>query len=364
MSYTKEETTLIWLDSFSGLEYKHKREIYAALQTEKDVIAAVNACRGYITENAGERVFETLINSFNRTYTDYILSGLSRKGVRAITRVSDGYPERLNVVPSPPFVLYVKGDETLLGEKTIGMVGSRKSLPVSVNIAKEFSETFAKAGFTPVTGIAEGVDSAVIRGALDGGGKVISVIAGGFDHVYPAANASLIDKITEKGLAVAEYPPYVKPDRFMFPVRNRIIAGLSDGVLVVSGAKKSGTLYTAEYAEEFGRDLFAVPYGVGIESGEGCNDLIKRGAMLCDTPDDILNFYGVEKKKTKIPLSAEETNVINVLRDGAKHIDEISRALGRESYEILTTLSVLEIKGVVAKNGVNVYGLIRNLTEV
>ena len=364
MNYTKAELKLIWLDSFIGLEYKIKKDVYEVISDAQDVKAAIESCKEYIVANSGERAYETISCSLSHTYTDFLTDGLARRGIKAITLASSDYPEKLLNTEIPPLVLYAKGNVELLKEKTFGMVGSRKSLPVSVNTAKSFSKELSDAGFTLVTGIAEGVDSAVIEGALDGSGKVISVVGGGLDRVYPASNASLIERVTEKGLALAEYPPEVKPERFMFPVRNRIIAGLSDGVLIVSGGKKSGTLYTAEYAEEYGRELFAVPYGVGVESGEGCNDLIKRGAMLCDTPSDILNYYGVEKKKKTITLTAEEKNVIEILKDGAKHIEEISRILKRETYEVLTVLSVLEIKGAVVKNGVNVYGLVLTESEV
>lgn len=358
MQYAKEEKILIWLDSFIGLEYRHKQEIYKKIISLSDVGNAVAACKEYIIANTSSAVYNTIENSYNSVYIDYLLSGLERRNITAVTVASKNYPERLLKTALPPPVLYAKGNVGLMNSKTFGMVGSRKSLPVSVNIAKRFAEELSDSGFTLVTGIAEGVDSAVINGALNSSGNVISVIAGGMDCIYPASNAELIEKVAEKGLVLAEYPPKRRPERFMFPVRNRIIAGLSDGVLIVSGGKKSGTLYTAEYAEEYGRDLFAVPYGIGVQSGEGCNDLIKRGAMLCDSSNDVTNFYGVKKKEKKIALTAEETNVINALRDGEKHIEEISKLLKREPYEVQTTLSVLEIKGVVAKNGVNVYGLI------
>lgn len=364
MKYTKEELKIIWLDSFIGLEYKHKREIYSLVAGDADVKARLEANKDNVIALIGENAFNTVKASMNETYMRFLTDGLERKGVSVVTCVSDDYPDSLKTIALPPFALYCKGDLKLLSSDNFAMVGSRKSLPVSVSLAKRFSETFCRHGLTMVTGIAEGVDSAVIDGALTAGGRVISVIAGGFDHVYPAANSGLLDKVAEKGLAVAEFPPEMKPDRFMFPIRNRIIAGLSKGVLIVSGRKKSGTLYTAEYAEEFGRDLFAVPYGVGVETGEGCNDLIKRGAMLCDSERDVLDYYGIKKKETKIPLNADEKAVIAVLKDGERHIEKISEAVGRETYEIQTVLAVLEIKGIVCKCGFNVYGLLGMDTEV
>ena len=145
-------------------------------------------------------------------------------------------------------------------------------------------------------------------------------------------------------------------------MRNRIIAGLSKGVLIVSGAMKSGTLYTAEYAEEYGRDLFAIPYSAGISSGAGCNDLIKRGAYLTDSPEDILSFYGENNEKRKETYTDAEREILRALSDGELHIEKLSSALKKNAFEITPILSILEIKGVVVKSG-NVYGLTRKYSE-
>lgn len=358
MEYSQKDLRVIWLDSFQGLEYRHKKILVDSLVNAKDLKNAIEENKSYIVDSIGENVYKTLFNAANTVYIDYVMQCLKRKNVEAIAYTSQAYPERLLNTSLYPLVLYVKGDVSLLNAKNLGMVGSRKSLPIAISMAREFTKIFSKAGFVPVTGIAEGVDTAVIKSALSGNGKVVSVVAGGFDHVYPAANASLVDKIAEKGLVVAEFPPEIKSERYMFPVRNRIIAGLSDGVLVVSAGVKSGTFYTADYAVEYGRDLFAVPYGVGVESGEGCNALIKRGAMLCDSPDDILDFYGVKKPKKEVALSPDETLVLDALKESEKHIEEISRTTGKPAFVLSGILSVLEIKGLVAKTGVNVYGLI------
>ena len=164
------------------------------------------------------------------------------------------------------------------------------------------------------------------------------------------------------GLVISEYPPEMIAKPFHFPVRNRIISALSRGVLIVSGALKSGTLYTAEYALEYGKDLFAVPYNVGIQSGAGCNDLIKRGAILTDTPKDILDYYGKENNKRKIDVTEQEKQILSVLKAEQLHIEKLSALTGKRAYEITPILSVLEIKGLVIRNG-NFYGLTGKLME-
>ncbi len=360
--YTKEELCLIWLDSFDGLEYKHKEIIFDFIKDEEKITDGLNLAKDYIVANVGENQFNTMLASANQTYLNYVLDELNRKGITAITFLSSDYPENLLHIDIKPLILYAKGNVELLKSETFGIVGSRKSLPLSISLAEEYVKALSNS-FTFVTGIAEGVDSAVIKSALNENAKVISVIAGGFDNIYPSSNKDLFEKVCENGLALAEYPPKVLPKPYYFPVRNRIIAGLSKGVLIVSGSKKSGTLYTAEYAGEFGKDLFAIPYSVGIKSGEGCNDLIKNGAILTDTPQDILDFYRIENTQKKVEVTDEEKIVLKALSEnGQMHIEKLATVLNKRTFEITSMLSILEIKGLIVRGG-NIYGLSRNYSE-
>lgn len=362
-NYTKEELCLIWLDSFIGLEYKHKEKLIELVEETPKIPTVVESAKDYLIGEVGENEYNTIKNSATKEYLDFILSEYDKKGVKIITKLSPDYPKEFEDITCPPICIYYKGNKNILSGNLFGIVGSRKSLPTSLNIAKNYTEQLSAAGFTLVTGIAEGVDGAVLRAALDCGGKMISIIAGGFDNIYPKQHAELVEKVAEKGLVISEYPPSVVPKPYLFPIRNRMIAGLSCGVLVVSGAIKSGTMYTAEYANDFGKDLFAVPYGIGVVSGAGCNELIKKGAMLTDTPSDILEFYGAEKKENIKPnLTEEEKSIVKVLSNGELHIEKICAALKRRVFEITPILSVLEIKGLVVKSG-NVYALTRNDLE-
>ena len=362
MKYDKSELCYIWLDSFLGLEYKHKQEIYNYIDGKHNIKNIIESAREYIINEVGESIFNTIKNSATDSYLEYILKGLEDRGVVAVTMASTDYPDFLRETSIPPLVLYTKGDRSLLKAKTFAIVGSRKSLPLSLKLAENYTKELIDAGYAIVTGIAEGVDCAVLKTAVENNGKVISVIAGGFDNVYPKSNQDLLNKVVESGLAISEYPPQTVPKPYQFPVRNRIIAGLATGVLIVSGAMKSGTLYTAEYAEEYGKDLFVIPYSAGVSSGAGCNDLIKRGAHLTDTPEDILNFYGQIKEQKQEDFSDAEREVLKALSDGEKHIEKLSVALKKNAYEITPILSILEIKGIVVKSG-NVYGLTRKYSE-
>lgn len=362
--YTSCELCLLWLDSFIGLEYFHKQELFKFIDGKTEIKGLIERGREYIINCIGEDKYSLIHGSANKIYLDFILDELERKGITAVTVVSDDYPDELKNIECPPLVLYTKGDISLLKNDKLAVVGSRKSLPLSVKIAEDYASELGDAGFTLVTGIAEGVDKAVLDTAIKKARPVISVIAGGIDNIYPKAHVQLAERITEHGLIISEYPPEVAPKPYFFPIRNRIIAGLAKGVVVISGGLKSGTMYTAEYAEEFGREVFAVPYNIGVSSGAGCNDLIKRGAILTSSPEDVAEFYGVKKQPEKaVGLSEEESSIVSLLACGEMHIEKIASALNKEIYEISPFISMLEIKGIIVKNGVNVYGLCRNVSE-
>ncbi len=361
--YTNSELCLIWLDSFIGLEYKHKQTLLGLIQGKTDLKELLEKGRDYIVANIGEKEYSTLTHSANKEYLDFVLSSLERKGITVVTIESENYPQSLIKTPVPPLVLYCKGDESLLSKKSISIVGSRKSIPQSLKIAENYAETICSNGYVVVTGIAEGVDSTVLKTALKCGGKMISVLAGGFDNLYPASNLSLVQEVEKRGLLITEHAPEITPKPYLFPVRNRIIAGLSQATVVVSGGLRSGTIYTAEYAEEYGREVFAVPYSVGVQSGAGCNELIKRGAMLTDKPEDVLSFYGIEIKRESVKLTPEQKEIVTLLKDGEMHVENICKALNKKVFEITPVISIMEINKIIVKNGTNVYGLIRSDLE-
>lgn len=360
MKYNERELLIVWLDSFKDIEYKHKRALYDLLEDKSDLKRNIEANAREISGAIGEAGYNALVSSANSEYLKDTVARLDNAGERAITFKSDAYPDSLKEIPEPPLALYSRGNVELLNENVFGVVGSRKSIPLSLNIAKDFASELVNNGFTLVTGTAEGVDAEVIKAATNSG-KIIAVAAGGLNNIYPAENTALIEKAAKNGLVISEHREDVKPLPYMFPVRNRIIAGLATGVLVVSGRLKSGTMHTAEYCVDYGRDLFAVPYSVGIESGAGTNELIKRGAILADSPSDILSYYGIEEKQEEeTPFSDTERAIVSALKDGELHIEKIAARTGVKIYELSSAITALEIKGVIGKNGINTYGLIRN----
>lgn len=354
MTYSRREESAIVLDSFEELTYKNK---YFLLDGLENPYPDLHKNASTLIKSLSEGVYNKVKDNFSDDeYRKKILNSLEEKGVVCITCFSDDYPEDLRQIPNPPVVLYCKGNLSLLKERKFAIVGSRRTQP---NILRECSKISSELSerFTIVTGMADGADSSAIEGALKSG-KVISVLAYGFDFVYPAVNERLIRKVGKEGLLLSEYPPEIPPKSYQFPVRNRIIAGLSDAVLVVSAGKKSGALITAGYAVEFGKQVMAFPYAMGATYGAGCNLLIKRGANLIESTLDIFEAFGLEYKplEQQIELTKDEQTALYAIRQaGEAFAPAIAEKLNKLPHQIIPVLSALEIKGLIIRLGGNRY---------
>ena len=355
-SYTKEEKAEIWLDSF-GLDYAKKSKLYHLADGPYALAAAFSRLRGRAEEIAGAEACAKMERSLRSSgYLTQLLAGYAEKSIACVSYSSPYYPEALRQIPDPPIVLYCKGDVSLLQTRKFAIVGSRRTLPQVVKQTEKFAAGLAR-HFTIVTGLAEGGDTAAALGAL-AVGPVICVLAYGFDHVYPSCNADLLAKAEQKGLAVSEYLPHEEPRGFRFPARNRIIAGLSEGVLVVSAGAKSGTRSTAERAFEYGRDVFAFPYGIGVPSGVGCNALIKEYAKLTDDLVDIAAAFGInltEAAQEQAALSPSESAVFGAICAGASHAEEIAAKCAMPVSALSVPLTLLQMKGKIVSCGGNRY---------
>ena len=354
MTYSRQDTDVIILDSFEDLTYKNK---YLLLDGLNSPAPKLHKNADGLIKTLSERVYNKVKGEFSDgEYRKKILNSLDKKGVRCVTYFSDDYPEDLRQIPNPPIVLYCKGNLSLLGDRKFAVVGSRIT---PSNILKECTKITGEIArkFTVVTGMADGADSSAIEGALPGG-KIISVLAYGFDHCYPAINERLIKKVGKAGLLLSEYPPEIPPKSYQFPVRNRIIAGLSDAVLVVSAGKKSGALITAAYAGDYGKQVMAFPYSMGIAHGEGCNLLIKKGANLVENTADVFEAFGLEYRppENQISLTQDEQAVLDLIRrTGEAFVSVIAEKLNRQPHQIIPVLSSLEIKGLIIRLGGNRY---------
>lgn len=304
---------------------------------------------------------EILPKCDDRLMTSY-LTNLKKDGIQVVTKYSESFPESLIDLPDAPLLLYAKGDLSLLKEKNcLAMVGTRTPTNYGKYITDKFAEELAKAGCVIVSGLAYGVDSLSHRKALEVGGKTISVLGGGFNHVYPEANTNLANEIAEKGLLLSEYCPSARPTKYSFPKRNRIIAGLSKGILITEAGKKSGTIHTKDFALEYGKDVFAVPGNVNSEKSSLPNELIKSGQAECVLcANDILEYYGIEKAHTEkitLNLNMEEQIILNLLKDGEKDFDYLAKNSQIPVNFLNSYLTTMEIRGLIRRLPAKTYML-------
>lgn len=282
-------------------------------------------------------------------------------GARLLLRGGDDYPPPLDRIPDPPGVLYCRGDWRPADELAIGIVGSRHCTPYGRQQAERLAGGLARAGITVVSGLARGIDGAAHQGALDAGGRTLAVCATGLGTIYPPEHAELAIDITHSGALLSESPMLQAPIAGLFPQRNRIISGLSLGVIVVEAPRSSGALHTARHAMEQNREVFAVPGRIDHEACLGCLDLIRDGATLIRGVDDVLAALGPLTRP--VAVSAEETvhhpqelvlndlerSVLNLISSEAQPVDAVLRASPLEASRVLSTLTVLEMRRLVQR---------------
>ena len=282
------------------------------------------------------------------------VQNLEQKEMRVISLHDPEYPELLRETGDSPLVLYVKGAFKIKDRCTIAIVGSRKPTHYGISVTEKISQELACMGFTIVSGMARGIDSIAHRGALQSGGRTIAVLGSGLDIPYPPEHKSLFERITESGCVISEFPPGTLPLKENFPRRNRLISGLSTGVLVVEAERKSGTLITAGYALEQNREIFAIPGNITSSHSSGTNTLIKKGAILVRNATDIVEelapmLKGFIKLKdmVKADITTTEQELCHLLSSEPKQVDIISRESGLPTSRVLGILLGLELKGAV-----------------
>ncbi len=354
--YSKQEQDLITLCSLEELTYKLRYMLLSGLQSKTPDFIKYGQ---FLVKSLSSGVYNKVKGKFFSTeYRKSVFEELEAKNVKCVTLFSENYPELLKNTPFPPLVLYCKGDVSLLSSRCFSVVGSRRTPPDTVAACKKICGELTQQ-FTVVTGIADGADSAAVAGVLKSG-KIISVLAHGSDYCYPSFNRKLLSEVEKRGLVISEFPPNTPPKQYMFPVRNRIIAGLSEGTLVVSAGKKSGALITAEYAFEYGRIVFAFPYGLGAKAGEGCNGLLKKGGILTENILDIFSVFGLDFKiLEKLALPEDEAKLLDLIKSaGSAFVPDVAAQLGKQPFQLIPLLSSLEIKGLVVRLGGNRYSAV------
>ena len=372
-----------WLgfSAFSGIGPMKFKKLLNKFGSAKD---AWSAKQTLIEKVLGERLgakFDEFRSKFS--IADYV-NKLKKKNVSFIILTDKEYPELLKKIRNPPFVLYVKGNIDILSSSseersdesrsinidssrlttfartinhpTIAVVGTRRTTSYGREVTKILTQDLVLAGFTIVSGLAMGIDAISHKTAIENGGKTIAVLGCGVDCCSPEENLALYNSIIQKGSCIiSEYPLSQIPTKWSFPARNRIIAGLSMGVLVTEGAEDSGSLITADYARKFGRPVFAVPGPITSSMSKGPYKLIQKGARLVTKAEDILEELGVQEKSIKGGKSIksikggspEENLILEILQNEPFTFDELVRKTGFDSSKTGSILSLMEIKGLV-----------------
>ncbi len=282
---------------------------------------------------------------------------MEQRGISALCYGDVSYPEVLKEIPDAPVVIYIKGEYQTTDRFGIAVVGSRKYTSYGETVTQKISGELAALGFTIISGMARGIDTFAHRSSIASGGRTIAVLGSGLDVYYPAENKSLMTKIASSGCVLSEFPPGTQPNRENFPRRNRLISGLSLGVLVVEAEEGSGSLITASCALEQNREVFAVPGNITSRNSAGTNNLIREGARMVLKAGDIVEelapvLKGFIRSETKlaVELSAEEQGLCACLSREPVHIDHISRESRLPVQKILNLLLSLELKGVVRQS--------------
>lgn len=317
----------------------------------------------------------TAITAVTDEQIDAELEEADKRGVRILCLEDEDYPKPLKTIYDAPPVLYVRGTLQKTDVIALGIVGARRCTHYGLEQADRFGRLLGQAGFTVISGGARGIDTAAHQGALRMGGRTIGVMGCGLSQCYPPENAALFEQIVSsgQGAIVSEIPMMHGVQSRNFPKRNRIISGLSLGVLVIEAARRSGSLITAEQASEQGREVFAVPGNVESPTSQGANQLIREGATLVQNLDDILEHLGqvgaqmsVEEKQeqTQLPpgLNDTETLLVKTLSQGALGLDEIVRLTGVASGPAASAMTMLVLKGVVAQKPGNIFAMKRSQT--
>lgn len=356
----------LWFTLKKSITPKEQRELLNEYKTAKDI---------YYAEEYGEGVKGKLLEALSDKSlyaAETVYGKIERMGGYIVTIEDEEYPPLLKNLHHPPYVLYMRGEKLKWNEVlTITVVGTRICSKYGRMATEAITSALSELGVVIVSGMARGIDSIAGTTALKCGGKTVAVLGSGLDVIYPSEHKALYDDICKNGVVMTEYPPGTRPYRENFPRRNRIMAGLSYGVIVAQAPEKSGSLITASYAIENDRDVFVIPADIFEDGFEGSHKLIKQGAKIVTCAEDVIREYpyidfnkvkkvkpvkGLEKIDMNM-LNAEERDIVTLIGDGEMHIDDIARTLGKTSAEINTLMMMLEINGIVKKDQGNIYYL-------
>lgn len=304
-----------------------------------------------------KRTLENLLQARRDFNVGAVFEQIFKAGVQVLTLNDEDYPVNLRQIDTPPPLIYVRGTLQPNDSWAIGIVGTRRASPYGREVAHTLSRDLATNGITIVSGLALGIDTVAHKSSLATEGRTIAVLGSGVDQVYPPQNRGLAQAIIENGALISEYPLGTRPDASNFPPRNRVISGLSRGVVIVEAGERSGALITARFAADQGRDVFAVPGSILHPGSVGCNTLIQQGAIPLLTVNDILNQLNLEQVRSQqaaravIPADPQEAGLLAHINQEPLHLDDLVRQSSLSAPQVAGLLTVMELKGLVRQVG-------------
>ncbi|THF64544.1 DNA-protecting protein DprA [Pseudothauera nasutitermitis] len=356
MSSRQELAAWLRLTLAPGLGPERQRHLLSAFGLPEAILAAG---RGKIAAVVGHEAADALLDPPDPAVIDAALAWAARPGHRLLTLADTDYPAALLETADPPVLLYAKGRLELLARPALAIVGARSATPQGEDNAEAFARSLAEAGLTILSGLALGIDAAAHRGALSArDGATVAVIGTGADRIYPARNQALARAIAERGLILSELPLGTPPLRHHFPRRNRLIAGLARGVLVVEAALGSGSLITARLAAESGREVFAIPGSIHSPLARGCHRLIRDGAKLVETAADVLEELRLSSPDTRaaspavaqaVPAAGDDAGILAGLGHDPVDLDTLTERTGLTVDALYAILLPMELDGRIVR---------------
>jgi DNA processing protein len=350
---TEELKYWLWWNRVPGVG---PARFYKLLETFGSMKDAWNSSLPELRSLIGEKAVTGLHETKTNWDPELEMEKINRYGYGIYCFINPDYPPLLKKITDPPPVLYARGKFEYGDDVAVAIIGTRNPTPMGAHNAREFAACLSRQGLTIVSGLARGIDSEGHRGAIEAGGRTIAVLGSGVDIPYPPENESLLEEIVAHGVVISEFPIGTEPLAKNFPARNRIISGLSLGIIVVEAAQDSGSLITAGFALEQGREVFAVPGNITSEGSKGPHRLIKQGAKLIENYMDVLSELSIphlaatETGQTTFELLSEiEKRVIEVMTREPLHIDQILRRSSLASAQVNSALVQLELKGTVKR---------------
>ena len=340
------------LSLIKGVGNKTLKTLLENLKSPKNIFSStVSELSKFIPKKQAEIILKR--DKSYRIKAERELKVIEKKNIK-LTHINDRqYPSILKEIPDPPIILYYLGDITIL-DKNIAIVGSRRYSSYGKVITEKFSSELAENGINIVSGLALGIDSIAHKSALKVKGKTTAVLGNGIDIIYPYENKKLFEEIKEEGCIISEFPIGTTPSKYTFPQRNRVIAGLSYGVIITEAPEKSGALITASYGLEYNRIIFSIPTNITNPYGKGSNNLLKEGAFPLTDIEDIykeLTFLKLERKEQIVNLSSVEKNILKNLSKPT-HIDDLVLKTGLEMDKLIEILFEMEMKELISnENG-------------